>query len=146
MSSDSPTPTSENLILAPSDSHDLRISRKELHRLHALASGNDGGTLLGIAAANALLLHEIAEHLLHAKGGSAVAPGADHIGEPHLDHLKLELKKLETDFETKIRSLSTQVQRLADGVDHVRTHSDRLASDSQQFSPKQGSAKITRRG
>lgn len=44
-------------------SQDLRISRKELQRLHALASGRDGETLLGIAAANALLLHEIAHHL-----------------------------------------------------------------------------------
>jgi hypothetical protein len=56
---------------AKPDWQDLRISPKELRRLHALASGRDGGTLLGIAAANALLLHEIAYYLstIHPNSG-----------------------------------------------------------------------------
>jgi hypothetical protein len=53
----------ENVKLLPAQTHDLQISREELDRLHTLACGRDGGTLLGIAAANALLLHEIAHHL-----------------------------------------------------------------------------------
>jgi chromosome segregation ATPase len=89
---------------AQSASHDPQISSKELRRLHALASGQDGGTLLGIAAANALLLHEIAERLRHAT----------------------EFKKQETDFEAKFRQLSAQAQQM-------RTQTEGAHNDLQQL-------------